>query len=162
MAQPSDRSDRLEVTTRVNAPSSRIFELITDPATHVAIDSSEMLLGVDDSTPVAAVGDSFVVHMDREPLGDLPLGKYDVENTITVFDTGRQLERAPGAPGDKPLGHAYGYLLEAVDDSSTEVTSYSDWSSIDDGVRNFLTFPVISEDALDATLSRLADLAEGS
>ena len=28
--------------------------------------------------PVSGVGDTFVVHMDREALGDLPMGRYDV------------------------------------------------------------------------------------
>jgi hypothetical protein len=36
--------------------------------------------------PVSAVGDSFVVHMDRESLNDCPeMGRYDVTVTITTW-----------------------------------------------------------------------------
>ena len=30
-----------------------------------------------------AVGDTFEMDMDREPLGDVPMGKYQVLNTVT-------------------------------------------------------------------------------
>ena len=154
-------TDRHETTRRVRAPADRIFAALADPATHVAIDSSEMLLSATDAAPVTAVGDSFVVAMDREPLGDLPLGRYSVENTITVFEPVSHIAWAPGAPGDGPLGHVYGYVLvAAADDASTEVTSYCDWSGVPEVVHQFLTFPVISLDALDATLERLAARVE--
>jgi hypothetical protein len=97
---------------------------------------------------------------DREPLGDLPLGKYTVENTITVFDPGRHIAWAPGAPGDRPLGHVYGYQLVAVDGATTDVTSYCDWTDVDGAVRDFLPFPVISLAALEASLDALAQRAE--
>ena len=41
--------------------------------------------------PVTAVGDSFVVHMDREALNDYPMGRYDVTVTITAFVPDREI-----------------------------------------------------------------------
>lgn len=157
----TDTTDRHETRRRIHAPADRIFSLLADPATHVAIDSSEMLLVAPDAAPVSAVGDTFLVAMDREPLGDIPLGRYTVENTITVFDPGRRLAWAPGAPGDGPLGHVYGYDLVGVDDATTDVTSYCDWTDVPDAARQFLSFPVISVDALDRTLDELARWVEG-
>lgn len=55
-----------------------------------------------------------------------------------------------------PLGHVYGYLLEPGTDGGTRVTSYYDWSKIDESWRAAAIFPVISEGALRATLGILA------
>jgi hypothetical protein len=56
----------------------------------VTIDSSGMLM---DATgdPVTAVGDRFVVHMDREALNDYPMGRYDVTIVITTFVPDREI-----------------------------------------------------------------------
>jgi hypothetical protein len=54
-----------------------------------------------------------------------------------------------------PIGHVYGYRLEPAD-RGTLVTSYYDWSGIDDNWRQAGIFPVISEGALRATLGILA------
>jgi hypothetical protein len=66
-------SDRLEVQRTIAAKPATIFGILRDPQGHVTIDSSGMLM---DATgePVTAVGDSFVVHMDREALNDYPMG----------------------------------------------------------------------------------------
>jgi len=37
------------------------------------------------------VGDTFIVHMDREALNDYPLGLYDVIVTITKFVEDREI-----------------------------------------------------------------------
>lgn len=64
-------TERIEVSRHLPASPPAVFELLGTPAGHVAIDSSGMLQSAEDAR-VAVVGDSFVVHMDREALGDLP------------------------------------------------------------------------------------------
>jgi hypothetical protein len=147
-------TERLEVRRTIDADPATIFRLLCDPHGHVAIDSSGMLM---DATgePVAAVGDSFVVHMDREALNDYPMGRYDVTVTITTFVPDREIAWAIVGQIRPSIGHIYGYTLEPVDDG-TLVTSYYDWSSIDPVWREAGIFPVISEGALRATLGILA------
>jgi len=147
-------TERLEVRRTIDADPATIFRLLCDPHGHVAIDSSGMLM---DATgePVAAVGDSFVVHMNREALNDYPMGRYDVTVTITTFVPDREIAWAIVGQIRPPIGHIYGYTLEPVDDG-TLVTSYYDWSSIDPVWREAGIFPVISEGALRATLGILA------
>ena len=53
------------------------------------------------------------------------------------------------------IGHVYGYRLEPVDEG-TLVTSYYDWSGIDQTWKDANIFPVIPESALRATLGILA------
>ena len=147
-------SERLEVERTVAADPATIFELLCDPHGHVTIDSSGMLM---DATgePVTGVGDSFVVHMDRESLNDYPLGRYDVTVTIETFVPDREIAWSVIGQIRPPIGHIYGYRLEPVE-SGTRVTSYYDWSSIDPVWRDAGIFPVISEGALRATLGILA------
>jgi hypothetical protein len=153
-------SERIEVQRTIATDPATIFRLLCDPHGHVAIDSSGMLL---DATgePVNAVGDTFVVHMDREALNDYPLGKYDVTVAITTFAPDRELAWTVLGQIEPPLGHVYGYTLAPVDDG-TLVTSYYDWSSIDPVWRDAGIFPILSEGALRATLGILARTVAGS
>jgi hypothetical protein len=147
-------SERFEVQRPVAADPATIFRLLCDPRGHVAIDSSGMLM---DATgePVSAVGDTFVVHMDREALNDYPLGEYDVTVNITTFVPDREIAWTILGQIEPPLGHVYGYRLEPIDDG-TLVTSYYDWSAIDPAWKDAGVFPVLSEGALRATLGILA------
>ncbi len=147
-------SERIEVQRTIAADPPAIFSVLRDPHGHVAIDSSGMLM---DATgePVAAVGDSFVVHMDREALNDYPLGRYDVTVTITKFVPDREIAWTILGQIRPQIGHIYGYVLEPAADG-TLVTSYYDWSSIDPSWKQAGIFPVIPESALRATLGILA------
>ena len=147
-------NERLEVQRTIAAAPETIFRLLCDPQGHVAIDSSGMLMDAD-GEPVAAVGDSFVVHMDREALHDYPMGRYDVTVMIVTFVPDREIAWTILGEIRPPIGHHYGYVLEAAE-GGTLVTSYYDWSSIDPAWKQAAIFPVISEGALRATLGILA------
>jgi len=150
--------ERFEVSRVVAATPAEVFALISDPQGHVQIDSSGMLMSAE-GEPVGAVGDSFVVHMDREALGDRPLGRYDVTVTITRFEPDALLEWTVVGRVRPPMRHLYGYRLEPVEDG-TRVTSYYDWSEIEDRYRPVGLFPVLPESALRATLGILARTLE--
>jgi hypothetical protein len=147
--------ERLEVQRTIPADAAAIFRVLCDPQGHVAIDSSGMLM---DATgqPVRAAGDTFVVHMDREALNDVPLGKYDVTVNITALVPDREIAWTIKGRIRPQIGHVYGYRLEPAGADGTLVTSYYDWSAIDQHWREAGIFPVISEAALRATLGVLA------
>jgi hypothetical protein len=148
-------SERIEVQRTIQAEPTAIFAILRDPQGHVAIDSSGMLQSAE-GEPVSAVGDKFVVHMDRESLNDYPeLGHYDVTVTISTFKPDREIAWTILGQIRPQIGHVYGYRLEPVADG-TLVTSYYDWSQIDPQWREAGIFPVISEGALRATLGILA------
>jgi hypothetical protein len=143
----------MEVQRTIPTDPATIFQVLCDPHGHVTIDSSGMLM---DATgdPVQAVGDEFVVHMDREALNDYPLGKYDVTVKITTFVPDREIAWTIFGQIKPPIGHIYGYRLEPADEG-TLVTSYYDWSSIDPTWKEAAVFPIIPESALRATLGIL-------
>jgi hypothetical protein len=144
--------ERLEVQRAVAASAGEIFAVLTDPRGHVAIDSSGMLMAADGDI-VAEVGDTFVVHMDREALNDYPLGLYDVTVEIATFEPDQEI--AWTVHGQLDLGHVYGYRLEPIE-AGTLVTSYYDWSGAEQAWKDAAIFPVIPESALRATLGILA------
>jgi hypothetical protein len=142
------------VQRTIGADPAAVFAVLRDPKGHVAIDSSGMLQSAS-GEPVSAVGDSFVVHMDREALNDYPLGRYDVTVTITAYEPDREIAWTILGQMRPQIGHVYGYQLEPVEEG-TLVTSYYDWSDIDPVWRERAIFPVIPETALRATLGILA------
>jgi hypothetical protein len=146
-------TERIEVQRTIAAPAADIFAVLCDPHGHVAIDSSGMLQDADGAA-VQAVGDSFVVHMDREALNDYPLGKYVVTIDIRQFDKDRLIAWTVLGQIKPNIGHVYGYRLEPADDG-TVVTSFYDWSEIDQHWRDANIFPILSEGALRATLGIL-------
>ena len=153
-------TERLEAQRMISASPAKIFSVLCDPNGHVTIDSSGMLMSATGSR-VSGVGQTFTVHMDREALGDYPLGLYDVEVVITTFEA--DIEIAWTVVGQlKPnIGHVYGYRIEAVDAGSL-VTSYYDWSDIDPVWREADIFPIMSEQALRASLGILARTVQAS
>lgn len=147
-------TDRLEVQRTIAAPVADVFAVLCDPQGHVAIDSSGMLQGAT-GAPVSAVGDEFVVHMDREALNDFPdLGRYDVTVRITEFEPDAVIAWTILGQIRPQIGHVYGYRLYP-DGDKTVATSFYDWSEIDQKWRDAGIFPVVSELALRATLGIL-------
>src|SRR3954454_4390742 len=82
--------ERLEVQRTIAAAPGPIFDVLRDPDGHVMIDASGMLQS-STGDPAEAVGDTFVIHMDREALNDFPMGGYDVEVTIKTFEPDREI-----------------------------------------------------------------------
>jgi hypothetical protein len=144
---------RMEVQRTIPADPGEIFRVLSDPHGHVAIDSSGMLQDAT-GTPARGVGDTFVIHMDRESLNDYPLGKYDVTVSITAFEPDREIAWTVFGQLKPNIGHVYGYTLEPVD-GGTLVTSFYDWSDIDPVWKEADIFPIMSEGALRATLGIL-------
>ncbi|OON71794.1 SRPBCC family protein [Streptomyces tsukubensis] len=153
-------TERFEVRRQIEADPSRVFALLTDPQGHVAIDSSGMLQSAEGET-VARPGDTFLVHMDREALNDYPMGRYDVTVIITELEKDALIEWTISGTIQPPIRHLYGYRLEPSS-TGTLVTSYYDWSEIDEQYREKGIFPVIPEAGLRATLGILARTVERS
>jgi hypothetical protein len=145
--------ERFEVQRLIPADPATIFDLVRSPRGQVAIDASGMLQS-STGEPAEAVGDTFVIHMDRESLGDRPMGRYDVTVTITGYEQDRFITWEVSGPNFPSIGHYYGYRLEPTD-GGTLVTSIYDWSNVDPKWKPEGTWPIIGELALKATLGIL-------
>ncbi len=155
-------SNRVAVTRRIAAPASTLFAIVSDPAGHVRIDGSGMLVSAPDARPLTTVGDTFEMDMDRAPLNDIPgLGKYHVRNTVTQVVPDRLIEWNV-APADRPpVGHVYGWQLEPVDDEHTDVTNYCDWTDLPEETRSQRDWPIVPASMLEQSVANLERVAVG-
>ncbi len=147
---------RLAVSRVIATTPSAAFRIVCDPRMHVEIDGSGMLQAASDATPLTAVGDTFEMEMDREPLGDLPMGRYKAFNTVTQIVPDTLLEWSVGSRERPSYGHVFGWEMRSVDDLHTEVTNYCDWAGAPEQVRN--RFPLIPRDMLEKSVSNFASL----
>ena len=153
---------KLQVSGTVEAPPEAVFALLADPARHTELDGAGMLRGVDGAPgPITGVGDSFVMNMNQDGIGD-----YQMRNEVVEFEPGRRIAWAPSIhpPGAlshvigelDPSGHTYGWELEPSGDGRTRVTHTYDWSGLRD--ENALSlYPRVSEEQMSGTLDRLGD-----
>lgn len=146
---------RLEARRVIGATPDRVFAVLCDPDGHVAIDSSGMLQSAEGPV-VTAEGDRFVVHMDRESLGDYDMGEYDVTVIITRFEPDAEIAWTIDGTIKPAIGHTYGYRLIPLDGGDrTEVVSYYDWADAHPDWRDSGVLPVLDASALKATLGIL-------
>ena len=148
---------RLAVTGRAKASPSEIFRIVTDPAMHVEIDGSGMLEAAPDSKRLEAAGDTFEMAMDRESLGDIPMGKYKVLNTVTRIVPDALLEWNVGSAEHGPFGHVYGWEITAINGDETEFTNYCDWTEISEEIRD--RFPIVPRGMMEQSVANLTALA---
>jgi len=153
-------SERISATRRIAAPASKIFQIVSSPAGHIQIDGSGMLEASPGAKPLTAVGDTFDMDMDRTPLNDIPnLVKYNVRNTVTQFVPDRLIEWTVGSADRPPLGHVYGWQIEPVSDTESEVTNYCDWTAISQETKDRRPWPVVPVEMLEKSVDNLDRIA---
>lgn len=156
-------SDQLKVTRTVDASPEQLFALLSKPSNHEEIDGASMLRGIEGSdAPVSGVGDTFIMKMNNDALGD-----YTMKNEIVAFEQDRKIGWAPSLHpidgytdklGDvRATGHTYTWEL-APEGGGTTVTQTYDWSGVqDENFRGF--FPMLSEEQLADSIEKASRAA---
>jgi hypothetical protein len=130
------KNNLFKAELRIEAPASKIFQILANPNRHKDFDGSGMLRGAVLDRSITAVGDTFTMKMHR--LGD----DYLMINYVVEFELDRRIFWEP-APGDTsraeghdpskigiPAGYRWGYILIPDVDDSTVVTEIADYSSL--------------------------------
>ena len=153
--------ERVSASRRIHASAHALFEIVASPAGHVRIDGSGMLEAAPNAHPLTAVGDVFDMEMDRTPLNDIPgLVKYKVRNTVTQIVQDELVEWTIGGVDQPPLGHVYGWKLNAVSDNETDVTNYCDWTNITPALRaRRPDWPIVPVEMLERSVANLDEIA---
>ena len=137
------RATSIEVTHRIEAKPTAIFEILASPQRHMDFDGSDMLRGAVVDRPISGVGDTFTMKMHR-------LGRdYFMENTVVEFEPGLRIawEPAPGdlatAGGDPSrigvaAGYRWGFVLVPDGDDATFVTEVFDLGALSDEERRHI------------------------
>jgi len=142
----------VSASREIAAPADKIFELIADPSLQPRWDGNDNLAEARTGQRVRAVGDVFTM--------TLTMGS-DRTNHVVEFDEGRLIAWRPSEVGRKQPGHLWRWRLEPIDDSRTLVTHTYDWSQLTDENR-LPRARATTEDKLQASIGRLAELAERS
>jgi hypothetical protein len=149
-------TDRVSVRRRIAASAVAIFLVLTHAQGHARIDGSGTLVAARGVDLIEAVGSVFEVDVQ-----DLESGERRMANTVTRLEPDLAIEWLPAVLGEEPLGYAYGYLLRQIDEHTTEVTAYYDWSAVALAQRDRLRPPDGIATYLAQTLENLDRLVTG-
>ena len=145
-----DESTVVTAQREIAAASSRIFELIADPAEQPRWDGNDNLGEAEPGQRVRATGEVFTTKLTRGSLR---------ENHVVEFEEGRRIAWRPSEPGRPQPGHLWRWELEPVDATRTLVTHTYDWSRLTDENR-LPRARATTTGILRASLDRLSELAD--
>lgn len=137
----------------IDAPASTIFEVLSNPERHAELDGSDMVQSDDKTDRITAVNQVFTMNMSWEKMG----GDYKTDNHVIGFDENKLLAWKTAPEGQQPPGWEWVWELESQGSDTTEVSVTYDWSSVTDKeVLKRVSFPAVSQEALESSLSNLA------
>ncbi len=152
MTAEQDPPRVVSASREIAAGPGEIFELIADPAVQPRWDGNDNLAQAAPGQRVRRAGDVFTM--------TLTMGSVR-ENHVVEFEEGRRIAWTPAEPGQRPPGHLWRWQLELAGPSATLVTCTYDWTQLTDANR-LPRARATTADRLQASLDRLATLAEGS
>jgi uncharacterized protein YndB with AHSA1/START domain len=152
MTAEQDAPRVVRAAREITAEPAQIFELIADPAAQPGWDGNENLAWAPAGQRVRRVGDVFTMTLT---------GGGIRENHVVEFAEGRRIAWMPAEPGLPRPGHVWRWELEPAGPARTRVTCTYDWTELTDESR-FPRARATTADRLQASLDRLAALAEGS
>jgi uncharacterized protein YndB with AHSA1/START domain len=149
------------VSRQINAPASKIFQVLADPARHVEIDGSGMLRGVVSTTPITRTGDVFVMKMYFSRLGE-----YEMNNHVVEYEPDRRLSWEPEAGHGHPnaasaneaqrrWGQRWTFELTPMGTDATLVTETYDCSRAPEEQRVGMDNGKVWLESMTETLERL-------
>ncbi len=144
---------RITVQRTIDAPTTDIFEVLSNPERHAELDGSGFVLSDDRSDRITATGQTFRMNMTGDHMG----GDYQTDNTVTGYARNQLLAWQTAPAGQEPPGWEWVWELKADGSDRTEVTLTYDWEKVtDQDLLSKLSFPLVPESALEDSLGNLA------
>lgn len=143
----------ITVSRTIDAPAKDIFEVLSNPANHAAIDGSGFVVSDSKTDRITAVGQVFTMNMNGPHMG----GDYQTDNHVVGYDENKLLAWQSTPAGTEPFGWEWVWELDPQGPDATAVTLTYDWSKVTDKeLLKKVTFPLVSEDQLENSLNNLA------
>ncbi|MGB5951137.1 MAG: SRPBCC family protein [Ornithinimicrobium sp.] len=143
----------ITVTRSIDAANAEIFEVLSNPENHIAIDGSGFVRSVDTADRIGAVGQVFTMNMSGPHMG----GDYQTDNHVTGFDEGHLVAWQSTPAGTEPFGWEWVWRLQSEGPDRTTVTLTYDWSKVTDKeILEKVSFPLVEESELEESLNNLA------
>lgn len=148
MAETSISASRL-----IDAPAAAIFEILSNPEHHAALDGSGMVQSDSKSDRITAVGQVFTMNMHWDKMG----GDYQTDNHVVGYDPNKLLAWKTAPAGEVPPGWEWVWELQPDGPDATQVSVTYDWSAVTDKeILKKVSFPAVPQEDLDSTLGNLA------
>jgi hypothetical protein len=154
-------STEKSITVRRDIPASAtdIFAVLSNPARHVELDGSGFVRGVDHADRITGTGQSFRMNMSGDHMG----GDYQTDNVVSGYDPGKLIAWQTAPAGTEPPGWEWLWELDPEGPDTTSVSLTYDWEKVTDAdILSKVSFPLVSEDQLEASLNSLAAAVSGS
>jgi len=157
---PAVDQENVSATLTFAVPAARVFAVLSDPATHAAIDGTGWVQESVDRVPLTEAGQIFRMAMYHSGHPD---GHYQTVNKVQVLDPPRAIGWLTGQElGNGKLefgGWLWRYDLGPLGPSQTQVTLTYDWSAVPQYIRDRgIQFPPFGPDHLINSLRHLAEL----
>ena len=145
---------KVVVSRTIEAPADAIFDFLTNPANHVALDGSGFVRSVEHGDRITKVGQVFTMNMQGEHMG----GEYKTDNHVTGYVHDKLVAWQTAPAGTEPKGWEWMWELEPEGQGQTAVTLTYDWSKVTDkDLLKKVSFPLVKKDALEHSLEHLAE-----
>lgn len=154
-------SDQRSITVRRDIPASAsdVFAVLSNPDRHVELDGSGFVQGVDHADRITASGQSFRMNMTGDHMG----GDYQTDNVVSGYEPGKLLAWKTAPAGTEPPGWEWLWELDAQGPDTTSVSLTYDWGKVTDpDILSKVSFPLVTKDQLDDSLSALAQAVSGA
>jgi uncharacterized protein YndB with AHSA1/START domain len=147
-------SDEAKVTVErtIAAPVDAVFDVLSNPNRHQELDGSGFIRGVDHADRIQEVGQVFTMNMHGSHMG----GDYQTDNHVSGYAKDKLLAWKTAPAGTEPPGWEWLWELDSQGPNQTLVRHTYDWSKVTDKqLLQKVKFPMVSEDQLADTMSRL-------
>ena len=151
--------EKITVERTIPAASDRVFEVLSNPERHQQLDGSGFVLSDAGSNRIQGTGEVFTMNMSGDHMG----GEYQTDNHVTGFEQNKLLAWRTAPAGTEPPGWQWVWELESQGSDETLVRHTYDWSGVtDQGLRDKVGFPLVSQAQLEDSLARLDQAVTGS
>jgi hypothetical protein len=152
-------STSITVQREIPVSAKELFDVLSNPHRHQEIDGSGFVRGLDQGDRITRVGQKFTMNMTGDHMG----GEYQTDNIISGFDPDKLIAWKTAPAGTEPPGWEWLWELKPEGSDSTVATLTYDWSKVTDpDLLSKISFPLVSESALEDSLGKLAEAASGA
>ena len=150
---------RMTVERTIQAPTSAVFDVLSNPQRHVELDGSGFVKSDAGSDRIQQVGDVFTMNMTGPHMG----GDYQTDNHVTGYSPNQLLAWQTAPAGQEPPGWQWVWELEADGSEATTVRHTYDWTNVtDQELLSKISFPLVSQSQLEDTMTNLDQAVTGS
>lgn len=148
---------QIKVQRTINASAPTVFDVLSNPHRHVEMDGSGFVRGLDRGDRITSTGQQFRMNMVGDHMG----GEYQTDNIVSAFDENKMIGWKTAPAGTEPPGWEWLWELESTGLDSTDVTLTYDWANVTDpGILSKVSFPLVSQDQLDDSVAKLAEIVD--